>query len=488
MIDSKKDLKTRAFKGLFWKFSERALVQLVSLAVSIVLARLLTPDDYSIVGIVSIFFAFANVLISGGFNSALIQKKDATAEDYSGVLWISLGMSLVMYGAIFFTAPYVADLYQKEILTVVFRVMGLTFIINAFKSVLCARISNQLQFKKFFWSTFIGTAASAVIGITMALKGFGPWALVAQQMSNSIIDTLVLVFTTRVRYVFRGSTKNIPSLFNFGWKIWASGIIHTVYQEINPLIIGLKYSGADLSYYSKGRSFPGIVNSTLSDTVSAVLFPVMSKMQDEKKEILKYTRRFISGSSFLIFPMLLGFCAVSENFVRVLLTDKWLPAVIYMQAFCFVYMFNIIHTGNLQVIRALGRSDISLIMEIIKKSLYALVILIFVLFTDRPEYLALACVINTLIATVVNTIPNVKLIGYKMRYQLYDILPNLITSAIMCICVILIGKLNLNIYLLLAVQVISGALIYVVLNVIFRNKNLGYVWNTAKSFFNKASK
>ena len=485
MAEDKSGLKDKAFKGLFWKFSERALVQIVSLIVSIVLARLLTPDDYSVVGIVGVFYAFANVLISAGFNSALIQKKDAIVEDYSGVLWISLGAAVVMYGIIFFAAPYIARLYEKEILTLIFRIMGLSFIINAFKSVLCARISNQLQFKKFFWSTFIGTAASAVIGITMALKGFGPWALVGQQMSNSIIDTLILTFTTKIKYVFRGSTKNIPSLFNYGWKIWASGIIHTIYQEINPLIIGLKYSGADLAYYSKGGTFPGIVNSTLCDTVSAVMFPVMSKMQEEKDALLKYTRQFISGASFLIFPMMLGFLAVSENFVRVVLTDKWLPAVIYMQIFCIVYMFNIIHTGNLQVIRALGRSDVTLIMEIIKKFSYAVVILLFVLFSNGPEMLAVASIVNTLIATVLNTVPNVKFIGYKMRYQLYDLLPNLITSIIMCVCVLLIGRLELNIYLLLFIQVFSGVVIYLTLNILIRNPNLKFAVNTVKGFLKR---
>ena len=491
MDEEKGSLKVKAFKGLFWKFSERILVQMVSLAVSIVLARLLTPDDYSVVGIVSIFFAFANVLISAGFNSALIQRKNTTIEDYSGVLWISLGMAIVMYAVIFFTAPYIARIYEKNILTLAFRIMGLSFIINAYKSVLCAYISNQLQFKKFFWSTFVGTFVSAVIGITMAIIGCGPWALVVQQMSNSIIDALVLTFSTKMKFVFRGSTKNISSLFNYGWKIWVSGIIHTIYQEINPLIIGLKYSSVDLAYYSKGRNFPVLVNATLSETVSSVMFPVMSKLQDNKKELLKYTRNYIGVTSFFVFPMMLGFLAISENFVRIVLTEKWLPSVIYMQIFCIVFMFNIIHTGNLQAIRALGRSDVILTMEIIKKTSYAIVILLFVIFTDRPELLALASIVNTVIATIVNIVPNSRLIGYKAKNQLLDVLPNLITSTVMCICVLLIGRLNMNMYALLVLQVVMGIIIYLLLNILVKNKNYEYVLNTivssVKSQKNKGS-
>jgi len=478
-------LKEKTVSGVFWSFGERILAQVVSLVVSIILARLLTPDDYSIVGIVAIFFAFANVFISGGFNAALMQKKDADVEDYSSVLYISLGAAIVFYLVLFFCAPLLADLYEKEILVSVFRIMGLTLFINAVKSVICAYISSHLLFRKFFWSTIIGTVISAIVGIIMAYQGFGPWALVAQQMTNSIIDVIVLFATARIRFVFRFSKEKAKGLFKYGWKILAASGVSVLYDELNPLIVGVKYSGTDLSFYTKGRSFPGLINSTVGSTLSAVLFPSMAKMQDDKDVLLRYTRRFMQVSTFLIFPMMIGFLIVSENFILLLLTEKWLPATIYMQAFCVVYMFDMIQVGNLQVIRALGRSDVTLILEIIKKVAYAIVILLFVLFTNDPVLLAVACVVNTFIATIVNTFPNRRLIGYYYKLQIIDILPNLLRALFMGACVYCIGLLPLSPLFLLVLQVTGGIAIYFLLAAITRNPNFMYILNSLKQLLGR---
>lgn len=484
-MEEQGSLKGKTISSAFWKFGERIIAQLVSLVVSIILARLLTPDDYSVVGIVAIFFAFANTIISGGFSAALIQKKDATEEDYSSVFAINMIASAFAYALIFFCAPFIADAYDKPLLVPVFRVMGLTFFVNGFKSVLTAYISKQLQFRKFFLATIVGTVLSAVVGIVMALQGFGPWALVAQQMTNAVVDTILLYATTGIRFKLRIYKKNTKGLFTYGWKIWVASGISVLYDEINPLVVGLKYTGADLSYYSKGKSFPGLLNSTIGNTLSAVLFPSMVLVQEDKDALLRYIRRFIGVCTFLIFPMMLGFLAVADNFVFVLLTEKWMPAVIYIQAFCFVYMLDMVQVGNLQIIRAIGRSDLVLAMEIIKKSLYFIVIVLFIFLTNSPEYLALACVINSLIATVINTFPNRKLIGYKYRLQVIDVLPNLMTSLIMGGAVFAIGLLPLSPFVLLVLQVIVGVTVYLLVNILIRNKNLTYLWNTVKEFLTK---
>ncbi len=488
MVNKNSQLKTKTIKGFFWKFAERMSAQLVSLVVSIILARLLTPDDYSVVGIVAIFFAFANVFISGGFNTALIQKKDADIEDYSSVLFISLTTATILYIAVFFSAPYIASAYQKDILIPVFRIMGLTLFINAFKSILSAYISSHLLFKKYFICTLLGTILSAVVGISMAYSGYGPWALVAQQMVMAIVSTLMLYLTTRVKFVLRFNKEKAKGLFKFSWKILVASGISVLYDEINPLVIGLKYSGADLSYYTKGKSFPGILNSTIGDTLSSVLFPTMSKLQDDKSAILNCTRKFMSVSSYVIFPVMIGFLAVADKFILVLLTEKWISASIYIQAFCIVYMFNIIQSGNLQVYRAVGRSDIILKLEIIKKSIYFINILLFVLFTNRPEFLALACIINTFVATIVNTAPNRKLINYRYRLQIADLLPNLIIAILMGVAVYFIGLIKMHVILSFAVQVFSGILIYVLLSCITQNKNFKYLYNMIKPFLRRKDK
>ncbi|MBQ4067496.1 MAG: lipopolysaccharide biosynthesis protein [Clostridia bacterium] len=478
-------LQKSTLSGMIWKFAERIGAQLVSTIVAIVLARLLSPDDYSVISIVTIFFTFANVFISSGFNTALIQKKETDVKDYSTVLYVSIGVSLILYSILFFTAPLIADLYSAPILVAVIRIMGLTLIVNAVKSVLCAYVSSTLQFKKFFYSTIIGTVISAFVGIALALMGFGPWALVAQQMTNTCIDTLILFLTTKIRFVLAFSWKRLKGLFGYSWKILVSSLISVIYEEINPLIIGIRFSGADLSYYTKGKSFPTLISNTISDTFSAVLFPVISKLQDDTEAVLRYTRRFMRVSSYLIFPLMVGFLAVSDNFVSVVLTDKWMPASIYIQIFCLSYMFNIIQNGNLQAIRAIGRSDIILILEVIKKSLYLVTIVAFILLSDKPEMLAVTSIINTLIATAVNTYPNRKLIGYRYGMQIMDILPNLLTSLAMGGAVYAMNFIPMNRLLLLLLQIICGAAAYILISIVTKNENFNYFINMFKNILNR---
>lgn len=478
-------LKKSVFTGMIWKLAERVGAQAVTLLVSIILARLLTPDDYSIVGIVTVFFAFCNVFVVGGFNMALIQKKDADIKDYSSVLLVSTFIAGLLYTVLFFTAPWIAGIYEKDLLIPVFRVMGLTLIIDAVKAVLYAYVSNQLQFKKFFFSTLCGTCLSAAVGIWMAYSGFGPWALVAQKMVSSVADTVILFFTSRIRLQLKISMDRIKGLFSYGWKIFVASIISTVYDQMNPFIIGLRFSGADLSYYTKGRSFPLALNTALDGAMTAVLFPAMSKVQDDKEAVLAYTRKFIRTASYVIFPVMVGFLAVSDSFVRVLLTEKWMGASIYIQIFCVTFMFNIIQNGNLQTIRAIGRSDIILKLEIIKKSLYFLVIGLTVIFARDPVILAAATVLNTVIATVVNTAPNRKLIGYKYRAQILDILPNLLISAAMGVAVYFLSKLPLHAMLVLVIQCAAGVVLYILLSVLTANQSFYYLLSLCKQYFFK---
>ena len=275
-------------------------------------------------------------------------------------------------------------------------------------------------------------------------------------------------------------------LFRYGWKLLLASEISVLYDEINPLIIGLRFTNADLAFYSKGKSFPSLINSSIGDTLSAVLFPVMAKIQDDKEAVLACTRRFMQVASFIIFPLMIGFLTVAENFVIVILTEKWSGATIYIQAFCIVYMFNIIQTGNLQVIRAIGRSDIILVLEIIKKAVYFVVILLFVLFTKSPIYLALACIINTIFASIINTAPNRKLIGYRYRLQIFDLIPNFVTALLMGFSVYLVGLIALNSrFLILCMQVTVGTVVYLLANLAIKNSSLLYLFDTAKGFLKK---
>lgn len=474
-------IKNRAFSSTIWKFLERFSTQLTSTVIQIIIARILVPADYSVISIVTIFFNFANILITSGLNVALIQKKEASSREYSAVLYTSVLISLVLYVALFFTAPLIADLYEQPLLIDVLRVMGLVLPVNAVQSIWSAYISSTLQFRKFFYSTLGGTVLSGVVGVTMALNGFGAWALVAQQMTVAVVGTLILICTTRIHLVLKISLRELKTLFRYGWKVFVSSVISTAYNELTPIIIGLKYTNEDLAFYTKGRGYPQLLSSSTTTTLSAVMFPVMAKYQDDKEKLLRYTRLFMRLSSFLAFPIMLGFLAVSENFVRVLLTDKWLPAVPYIRIFCFATMFDMIHIGNCETIKAMGKSGTYLIMEIIKKTAYFLTIFAFLFWTDSPIYFALSAAVCTLIAVVVNSIPNQKLLGYTIGRQIADLLPNLLSAGVMFFAVWLVGSLLKGIISplpILLIQLVTGAFAYVLISLVTKNSSFFYLWRT----------
>lgn len=476
-------IKRKAISGVLWKFSERIIAQLVSLTVSIILARILLPEDFSVVSLVTIFFSFSNILISGGLNTALIQKKDADIVDYSSVFYATMFIAIIVYTALFLGAPTIANIYNNDLLVSIIRIMGISVFINAYKSIVSAYISSNLEFRKFFLSTLIGTVVSAIVGITMALNGFGAWALVIQQLLIGLFDAIFLSFSTKFFPKLVFSIKKLKSLFNYSWKVFVSSIISEIYEQINPLIIGIKYSSADLAFYTKGKSFPIIVNASISDTVSAVVFPILSKYQENLDYVLQLTRRFMRLSSYLVFPLMIGFFAISDNFILLLLTDKWAEAIPFVQIFCISYMFNIIQTGNLQVIRAIGRSDILLILEIIKKVIYFIIIALFIVFSTTPTKLAFSSVLCTLFATLINTYPNRKLIGYKYKYQIIDLFPNFMISVIMGAMVYSLKSLQLTPLLVMIVQIVVGIISYVILSVITKNESFKYLLNFIKINF-----
>lgn len=474
------NIKKSVMTGAVWKFAEQIIAQAVSLIVSIIIARLVGPEEYGVVGIITVYFAFANVIISGGLNTALIQKKEADKEDYNTVFAISFSVAIAIYLILFFGAPFIANLYGQPILVEIIRVLGLSLPIYALKSVVCAYISANLQFRKFFFATLGGTLVSAVVGIFMALKGFGAWALIAQQLTNTTVDTLILFLVTKLKLVFRVSADRAKDLIRYGSKIFLSSMLGVTFTQINPLFIGLKYTSADLSFYTKGKSFPETLSSSMTYTVAAVLFPALSKYQEDKEKLLQYTRLYMQLASFLVFPVMLGFAAVSKSFVLLFLGNDWLPATYYIQIVCFSTMFDVVAAGNCETIKAMGRSDIFLNIEIIKKTCYFITLVLFLLFTDSPQMLAISLLVCTIVQITVNSIPNHKLIGYKGTYQLMDLVPNLLIALIMYVLVLWLGQLPLNAVAKILLQILTGVVIYVVLALLTKNQAMRYALNLIK--------
>ena len=483
-----KSYEDKAVKSMVWKFVEGLSSQLVAFIVSIVLARILCPDDYSVVGIVTIFFSIAEVLISGGFSSALIREKNADEKDYSSVLWISIIVSILTYVCLFLCAPSIANVYNQPILIPMLRIMALILPINAIKSIWSAKVSASLEFRVFFYSNIFSIVISAVVGIVMALNNFGAWALVAQQMCNSVVGTFILIMNTRIKIVFQISLNKTKKLFGYGWKVFVSSLIGKIYTEVNPLVVGLKFSPADLSYYAKGNSFPSKISSITNSTFSSVLFSLLSKYQDDKNTLLIRTRQFIRYATYLVFPSMLGLFAVADSFVSVLLTDKWIPIVPFIRIFCVSQMFDMIHSGNCEAIKAMGRSDVFLKMEFIKKTLYFLTIGLFVWFSDSAIALASSMLVCTAIAIIVNSIPNLFLMDYRIKFQIFDLLPNLVISVVMCLGVLFIGLLPINNLLRLLVQVCAGVVLYVLLSLVTRNSSFNFYVSMFKKIKRKKQK
>ena len=454
--------------NLAWKFSERVASQLVSFVVSIVLARLLMPSDYGAIAMVMVFITLAQVLVDGGFSGALIQKKNADKLDFSTVLYFVLAVSIVIYVIIWFSAPYISDFYGDgyEILTPVFRVLGIQVIIYGVNSVQQAYVSREMMFKKFFYATLVGTIISAIIGLLMAYAGYGVWALVWQQLSLNIVNTLTLFLITRKLPVPAFSFNRLKSLLSYGIKLFAANVLVAFYQELRALIIGKLYFSSDLAYYEKGRSFPNLVVANINSSIGAVLFPKISQQQDDLASVKQTTRNSIRFSSFLMCPLMLGLAAVAEPFIRLLLTEKWVPCVPLLQIFCVVYLFQPIHTANMQAIKAVGRSDIFLWLEIIKKVI-ELVVLLAVMRISVNAIVVSMAVLTTLF-TFVNAYPNTKTLKYSFSEQMKDILPPLTISLIMATVVYLIGLVQISDIALLCIQIPVGAALYILMSKIVK--------------------
>lgn len=485
MGEKNSQLKKHTLLGLFWMFAERIGAQSVSFVVSIVLARLLAPSDYGVISLVTIFIEICNVFVSSGFGNALVQKKEADNLDFSSVFYFSFFISLLLYSIIFFGAPYLANFYDMPIVCPIVRVMGIKIIIASFNSVQRARISRNLEFKKFFWSTIIGTVISAFIGVGMAYGGLGPWALVGQYMSNSIIDTVVLILTVRWLPRLEFSFNRLKGLISYGWKILVSALIDSLYENFRSLYIGKLYSAEDLAYYTRGKQFPAIIVNNVNSSIMSVLFPVMSKKQDNKAELRAITRRSIKVSSFIMMPIMFGLAAVAEPLVKLLLTDKWLSCVPFLQILCFNSALMPIQTANVQAIYAMGRSDIGLKLNIAKKTVGFIIILI----SARISVLAMAYggILIGVFASILNAAPNKKLLGYGYIQQIRDILPCVSISAVMAVVVLAIEMINLSPFITLVIQVILGFAVYVLLSMLFKIESFVYVINTLKPVFKKSN-
>lgn len=453
--------KRTLIAGFFWKMMERIGVQGGQFVLQIILARLLDADHYGTLSLMVVFTNLANVFIQRGFSSALVQNRDVTEEDYSSVFWITLAVAAVIYAGLWVCAPLIAVIYKMPDIVAPFRVLTLILFPGAINSIQLAKVKREMDFKKIFYSNVAGIFCSGVISIVIAFCGGGLWALVANNLINTVVACIVMRYTVAWRIRFVCNLERVKVLFSFGWKLLVSHLINTLYQDIRGLIVGIKYDSGTLGYYNRGKHFPQFLINTINNTVQSVMLPAMSAEQDDQNQLKSMMRKSISVSAYILFPMMAGLAAVAEPLITLLLTEKWLPAVPYMQIYCFTLAFYPVHSCNLQAINAMGRSDIYLKLEVVKKCYGLGTLAIAVFFFDSPLAIAATGVVTTLISTFVNAFPNQKLIGYTYLEQLQDMLPSLLASLVMCGVVLAVKLLGLNAFVTLVIQILVGVVLYV---------------------------
>ena len=467
-------------KNFLWRLAERVGAQGVKLLVELVLARILLPEQYGVIAMVAVFITVFNVFVDSGLGNALIQKKDADDLDFSSVFWFNVVWCIVLYGILFLISPLVASFYHREELTLILRVLGLQIVISGVKNVYQAYVSRTMQFRKFFFSTLGGTVGAAVIGITMAYRGYGVWALVAQQLFNVLTDTVILTITVKWHPRRMFSFERLKGLLSYGWKLLLSALLDTLYNEARSLIIGRKYTSEDLAFYNRGELFPQVIAANVNTSIDSVLLPTMSRVQDERDKVRAMTRRAIMTSTYIMAPLMIGIACVGTPMVRLILTEKWMPCVPYLQIFCASMLFFPIHTANLNAIKALGRSDLFLKLEILKKVIGIALILI----TMHISVLAMALstLVNSLLCQLINTWPNRKLLDYSYGDQIRDILPNILLAAVMGGCVFVVGLIGLPDWATLLIQVVLGAALYAGLSAATKNESYRYLLDVLKNF------
>ena len=475
--------KTKVFSSLVWKLLERGGTQGIQFLIQIVLARLLAAEQFGTIAIVMVFINIAQVFVQSGFNTALIQKKDADDVDFSSVFYLSLALAGILYLIIFLSAPIIARFYKDDILVPVIRVLSLTLFFGTLNSIQNAYIARNLMFKKLFKSSLGAIIISGSFGLFAAYQGLGVWALVVQQLTNQMTISIIMWFTVKWRPKFIFSIARVKDLFSYGWKLLASSLLNTLYLEIRTLFIGRMYTSSTLGYYNRGQQIPKVIVSNIDGSIQSVMLPTLSAHQDDKKKVKDMMRRAIMTSSFLIFPMMIGMAVVAEPLVKIVLTDKWLPAVPFLQIFCISYALIPIHTANLQAINAMGRSDIFLRLEVVKKLLGLVILGISLPFGVYA--IAIGQVISAIISTFINVYPNKHLLNYSYREQWADIMPSLVLAVIMGITVYMFNLINIAAWKVLGLQLVVGVGSYIGLTKIFRVESLSYLIATLTNLFKR---
>lgn len=477
--------KINILNSLFWIFLKNFATIFIQLVLQIVMARLLMPEDYGLIAIVLVFINISVILSQSGLNYALIQKRNPSVHDYSTVFTVSLIIATLLYSILFILAPFIAGMYGNSEITLVLRVFSITLFIGPFLSVQNAYIAKNALFKVQFISGLIAIIISGIIGLIMAINGFGVWSLVTQYIMNSLLISVLLLIFISWKPKLYISLNNFKDMIKFSYKLLIVAIVSEFYNDLRTLIIGKKYTSATLGTYDRGFSIPRTIIKPVNNTIRTLMFPTLSEYNNNPAEMKKILRRSIKTSMLLVFPMMVGLALVAHPLVLLLLTDKWIGAVIFIQIFSLLFSIEPIHSLNRQAIIAIGKSNLSLFIEIIRKIVGIAILIISLKY--GVVYIALGALIDGFVGLFITTYPTGKYLNYKLSEQIKDIFKVLIATLVMSISVILVNFLNLDSLLTLLIQSCIGVLTYFLSIKLLKYEAIYYVINEVKNYILRKS-
>lgn len=472
----------RATTAILWKLMERGGNAVVSMAVQVIMARLLAPEQFGALAVMLVFVNLGNIVVQSGLNTALIQSPEADDADFSTVFWMSLFVSVALYAVIFLASPVVETFYEIPGIVWPLRTLGLLLIVNAYNSIQVAKVTRDLQMRKVFRATMASVVFSAVSGIGAAVAGVGLWALVAQQLSYQLVNCVVLAFQVdwKPRMVFRA--ERAREFFGFGWRLLASGLLEQGYQSLADLVVGKRFSPARLGLLSQGKKYPQAVGSMLDGAIQPVMLSAVSRLQDDRARVKRLVRRALKTSTFLIAPAMTLFACCAPSLVPALLGPQWAEAVPFMQVYCMVYALLPIHTTNLQALNGMGRSDLFLRLELVKKA-YGIAALFFcALVLNDVRALVMSYLVTGVLSTFVNAWPNKRVIGYSYAEQVRDIAPAFLLSGAAALTAGLVGSAGLGAWVTVLAQAGAFVLVYLGLAAALRLEAFTYLLHTARGF------
>ncbi len=451
MADS---LRHKTIHGVGWSFIDNISNSGITFLVGLVLARLLTPEEYGIMAMITIFIAISNSIIDSGFSNALIRKTRIERVDYNTVFYFNLTVSILIYVLLHLAAPAISVFFKEPVLLAVIRIIGWVLIINALAIIPRTQFVRNVDFKTQTKVSLISSISSGVIGIGMALGGMGVWSLVGQQLSRQFLNTLFLWVYSKWHPVWEFSTESFKELFGFGSKLLLSGLLNTIYKNIYYIVIGRFYTSAQLGQYTRAEQFNMIFSSNLTSVVQRVSYPVLSSIQEEPERLREAYRKVIKITMLITFACMLGLAAVAKPLILILIGEKWLPAVYFLQIICFSGMLYPLHAINLNILQVKGRSDLFLKLEIIKKIIAVGPIVVGIIY--GIECMLWGGVLISFIAYFLNSYYSANLINYPTSEQIKDILPTFLTSFVVAVFMWSVSFWNISVYALLPIQILVG--------------------------------